>query len=100
MVVTDSPLPACSLEQNVTVHVYFVSITDNLTTDCIENRQRLTATKASLKYIEKEAHILDNELSGIIIDAIFGAGLNRPLTGLTAAVVEFINASGNEGGGG
>jgi NAD(P)H-hydrate epimerase len=35
------------------------------------------------------------DAKAIIIDALFGSGLNRPLSGLPALVTEHINASGN-----
>jgi len=38
-----------------------------------------------------EFHVLDTD---VIIDALFGTGLNAPLTGLPAHVVAWINASG------
>src|SRR4051812_6987889 len=47
-----------------------------------------------IKFIQTEQHFPLLEKNEIIIDALFGSGLNRPLEGVTARLVEHINNSG------
>jgi len=46
-----------------------------------------------IKFIQTEQQFPPFEKKEIIIDALFGSGLNRPLEGVTAALVEHINNS-------
>ncbi len=66
------------------------------TSDFQVNLARLHETSVEIKFIQTEAnfHLIPKE--DIIIDALYGTGLNRPLEGVTAALVEYINLSGNE----
>ncbi|NML21500.1 NAD(P)H-hydrate dehydratase [Pseudoflavitalea sp. G-6-1-2] len=65
------------------------------TTDFQTNLARLHQTNAIIRFISSEEtiHAIDDD--HIVIDALLGTGLNRPLDGLTAAVVQHINQSGN-----
>jgi hydroxyethylthiazole kinase-like uncharacterized protein yjeF len=47
-----------------------------------------------IRYIQSENNFPKFRKNEIIIDALFGSGLNRPLEGLAAKLVEHINASG------
>ena len=47
-----------------------------------------------IKFIQTEQQFPSFENKDIIIDALFGSGLNRPLEGVTAKLVEHINNSG------
>ncbi|HEV8505086.1 MAG TPA: NAD(P)H-hydrate epimerase, partial [Chitinophagaceae bacterium] len=47
-----------------------------------------------IKFIQTEQQFPSLENGGIIVDALFGSGLNRPLEGVTANLVEYINNSG------
>jgi len=47
-----------------------------------------------IKFIQTEQQFPLFEKREIIIDALFGSGLNRPLEGVTAALVDHINNSG------
>lgn len=49
-----------------------------------------------IRFIQTEKNFHDFEKDEIIIDALFGSGLNRALEGVTAKLVEHINESGRE----
>lgn len=49
-----------------------------------------------IKFIQTEEQFPLFEKTDVIIDALFGSGLNRPLEGMTAKLVEHINNSGCE----
>ena len=50
--------------------------------------------QASILYIQEEAHLPPIGSEELVIDALFGSGLNRGLDGLTAILVQHINNSG------
>ena len=49
-----------------------------------------------IKFIQTEQQFPSLENREIVIDALFGSGLNRPLEGVTANLVEHINNSGGK----
>jgi len=61
------------------------------TEDFQTNLARLHQTEASIYYIQSPEHFPTIPKNHVIIDALFGTGLNRPLTGLPAALVAHIN---------
>lgn len=66
------------------------------TDDFQVNLARLHQTPVSVRFIQDESgfHPLNSE--DVVIDALFGSGLNRSLTGVTEQLVKHINDSGNE----
>lgn len=68
-----------------------VNITANLSSDCTINLERLR--KLSQVHLIDDAETLELK-EGVIIDAVFGSGLNRPVDGLVGQVIERVNASG------
>jgi NAD(P)H-hydrate epimerase len=65
-----------------------------LSADCETNRQRLTArfpTVVTEQITHFEAPLIEKDT--IIIDGLFGSGLTRPLTGIFAEVVKWVNES-------
>lgn len=81
------------LEQGYHVKVFVVSKSDKYSEDFQANAKRLS-TSATLAYIKKEEDISDISEKSIVIDAMFGSGLSRPIVGVFAAVIDKINASG------
>lgn len=65
------------------------------TADFQTNLARLHQTDANIVFISSVENLHPAEPGSIIIDALLGTGLNRPLNGLTASVVQHINDSGN-----
>jgi NAD(P)H-hydrate epimerase len=52
--------------------------------------------EGEIHYVQDESNFHDLPTDAIIIDALFGSGLTRPLEGITAKLVNHINKSGCE----
>ena len=69
----------------------------NLSSDCETNRQRLVDKYPdSLMEMKNEFVAPEIPKETMIIDGLFGSGLTRPLTGIFAEAVHWINESGCE----
>ncbi len=77
------------------VFVYILEFGHKGTEDFQQNLARLHETNASVNFIPNEETIPSISEDHVILDAIFGSGLNRSLEGLTASVVKHINKSTN-----
>ena len=79
---------------NIIPQVFVVRYSDKMSRDCEINFNRLKEeTEVPMYDIFSEddfPQIYDND---IIIDAIFGSGLNRPIEGFTAELINYINKS-------
>lgn len=75
--------------------VYLFNTTGKLSPDCEANRDRLTNIDG-VDFHEVITQFTPPELTedDVIIDGLFGSGLNKPLSGGFASLVKFINASG------
>ena len=82
------------MEKGVPVRVFLVGSEEKLTPDSREMLQRLASHNGSLESITESIE-LDKYLKGcdVIIDAIFGTGLNSDLRGDAIAAVNKINES-------
>ncbi|MBO5811305.1 MAG: NAD(P)H-hydrate dehydratase [Bacteroidales bacterium] len=78
----------------ITPQVFIVRYSDKMSADCEINFVRLKEeTEVPMYDIFSDddfPQIYDND---IIIDAIFGSGLNRPIEGFTAELIKYINKS-------
>lgn len=75
--------------------VYLASFGRDLKGDPATNWQRLEEqNKAILRRIDSEELIPEIPSEAVIIDGLFGSGLNKPLSGLAAKIVQRINQSG------
>lgn len=81
------------LLKNIKVTVYILETGKPGTADFQENLQKLHAITADIHFIQSEQFFPKIEQGDVIIDAIFGTGLNRPLDALPAGLVEHINDS-------
>ncbi len=81
------------LEKQYVVTTYVISPTNNRSSDFTKNFNRLSK---SSKIIEignsNDPFVLEKER--VIIDAIFGSGLSRPIAGLHADIITKINSEG------
>ena len=77
---------------DIFAQVYIVHVSENFSHDCEVNYERLKAIPDvpifGIFSREDFPKIDDND---IVIDALFGSGLNRPLDGLAADIVNHIN---------
>ena len=83
------------LSSNHDVKVYILEFGHLGTEDFQTNLARLHQTGVSIKFISTNETIPEIG-EDVIIDALFGSGLNRPLEGLTAELVNHINYTGCE----
>lgn len=76
------------------VEVYLFNTMGKLSEECLINKNRLQDienirfTEVSVKFDAPELHEED-----LVIDGLFGSGLNKPLNGGFAAVVKYLNAA-------
>lgn len=76
----------------VTPEVYRVCYSEKMSPDCEANYLRLQQeTKVQVHDIRSESDFPVFTENEIIIDALFGSGLNRPVAGLAAALIDYLN---------
>lgn len=75
------------------VSVYLFNIYNNLSADCTLNRERLQGHVDSFVEVSKEFDPPQLEADMLVIDGLFGTGLNKPLSGGFASLVKYINQS-------
>lgn len=77
------------------VKAYLFNVKGSLSPDCLANRDRLVKKYEDvLVEVRQEFDPPQLTSNTIVIDALFGSGINKPLTGGFAAVVKYINQSG------
>lgn len=83
-------------QKGYTVTVFILEFGHKGTEDFQINLARLHNTQAEIRFISTPDAIHRIPKGEIVIDALLGSGLNRPLEGLTAKLVQHINEWGNE----
>lgn len=81
------------IEKGFTVSVYILEFGAKGTNDFQLNLQRLNELTKSIFFIQSAAQLPTIEKPDLVIDALYGSGLNRPLKDLSAWVVAHINQS-------
>lgn len=81
------------------VQVFLVLFSDKFPPDFHTNMEILVAFEESLPnlkidYIKDENNFPTFDKNDVVVDAIFGSGLNKPVTGFTAKLIHQINESG------
>jgi NAD(P)H-hydrate epimerase len=76
------------------VNISYVKLTDKPSADFAANFAKLGKLKKAVVEITSEKEVIDYASNTVIIDAIFGTGLNRPAEGIASSVIERINDSG------
>ena len=81
-------------DQGYTVQAFLFNISGHLSDDCMENKKRLSERKGRL-LTEVTQEFDPPHLDGgmLVVDGLFGSGLNKPLSGGFASLVKYINAS-------
>ena len=79
--------------QGYNVRVYLFNITGRLSDDCAANRQRVRECKRIKEFMEVTTKFDPPALEAgdLVIDGLFGSGINKPLAGGFAALVKYIN---------
>lgn len=77
------------LQQNRTVNVYYYE-SPGFSLDVMKNLERLSALDVVVMPISRQISNW-NPTGGVLVDALFGSGLNRPLDGNYAELVDKIN---------
>ena len=82
------------LDRGYDVKTYLFNISGHLSEDCATNKKRLEERYAKT-FIEVTQEFEPPQLDAdkLVVDGLFGAGLNRPLAGGFASLVKYINAS-------
>ena len=78
---------------NSKVKIYIVQFTDKFSDDFKINLDRLKKTNQNIYTISANDELLEINKDDIVIDAIFGSGLSRPVKGLPEKFIEHINNS-------
>jgi hydroxyethylthiazole kinase-like uncharacterized protein yjeF len=75
------------------IEVFLLGTPDKLSPDCRINYERLTEiTSVGCRIITEKGSLPDfHPTDDIVIDALFGSGLSRPVTGFLAGVIRQIN---------
>jgi NAD(P)H-hydrate epimerase len=89
-------------EKNYAVEVFLVRISSKLSSDAAINLERLeknTRLKIHEVSAGEELTLLTERLeklpTAVVVDAVFGSGLTRELSGLAADVVDLLNSASN-----
>ena len=77
------------------VSTWLFNTSGRLSDDCKQNRDRLKDVKqvASFVMVTEEFDPPTLDAQTLVVDGLFGSGLNKPLTGGFASLVKYINAS-------
>ena len=79
-------------DQRIDASAVLVKFRETLSKDCEVNKNKLQ----EITVLDASSPIPDFSDFDIIIDAIFGSGLNKPVEGFVARVIEAVNNSGRE----
>ena len=82
-------------EEGYRVSAYLFNISGHLSPDCATNKKRLKECKRIHEFIEVtqefDPPVLEKDM--LVIDGLFGSGINKPLAGGFASLVKYVNAS-------
>ena len=81
------------LNDGYEVEVYIVNFSDKRSDDFLLNLNRLKENKFWPEFINENSDLPELEQGEIVIDAIFGIGLNRPAEGWVKELIQHINQS-------
>lgn len=82
-------------EQDYEVAVYLFNISGHLSPDCLINKRKVQASKRIKAFIEVTTEFDPPQLTAdmLVVDGLFGSGINKPLAGGFASLVKYINAA-------
>ena len=82
-------------EDGYQVNVFLFNIHNKLSADCASNKKRLIESKRAKQFTEVTVNFDPPQLETgmLVVDGLFGSGLNKPLAGGFASLVKYINQS-------
>lgn len=82
-------------EDGYQVNVFLFNIHNKLSADCASNKKRLIESKCAKQFTEVTVNFDPPQLEAgmLVVDGLFGSGLNKPLAGGFASLVKYINQS-------
>ena len=82
-------------EDGYQVNVFLFNIHNKLSADCASNKKRLIESKRTKQFTEVTVNFDPPQLEAgmLVVDGLFGSGLNKPLAGGFASLVKYINQS-------
>lgn len=83
-------------EKGITAEIFLLASRSGYSPDASVNLERLRAMNISPSVIGSEKDFPFIEPSDIVVDALFGTGLTRPLSGLPGRLIDSLNESGAE----
>ena len=82
------------IDANYNVSAYLFNTSDHLSEECMVNKKRLIEKRSNvLVEVTQEFEPPLLEKGMLVIDGLFGSGLNKPLAGGFSSLVKYINAS-------
>ena len=83
-------------QKNRAVEIFILEFGKKGSDDFQANLERLHELPVNIHFIQTAAHFPILTLQDVVIDALYGSGLNKPLDGLSSTLVQYLNASGNK----
>jgi len=80
-------------QKGMETFVYILEFGKIGSTDFQHNLQQLNNLPVNITFLQSEDHFPAIDKNEIVIDALYGSGLNQPLDGLSASLVKHINNS-------
>jgi hydroxyethylthiazole kinase-like uncharacterized protein yjeF len=75
----------------------FIPFNDDAGSEDFEvNLKKLKKTSVNITFLKEEQSFPEISDQDVIIDALFGTGLNKPATGLFGSLISFINSTGSK----
>ena len=81
-------------EHGYHIRVYVVKYSDYRSDDFLTNLKRLKDRKIWPEYLDGDSHLPEITPGDMIVDAVFGIGLNRPFASWVGELFNHMNASG------
>ena len=82
-------------EKGYKVSAFLFNISNDLSADCVVNRDRLKKNQNVKEFTEVTIKFDPPELTAdmLVVDGLFGSGLNKPIAGGFASLIKYINQS-------
>jgi NAD(P)H-hydrate epimerase len=75
------------------VRAYTINASVKHTDDFLENEKRLNEIRCPVTALADGEAVPEIKVTDVVIDAIFGTGISKPITGIAAEIIKSINAS-------